>query len=55
MGRLHPRVLTLAITRKARRRVAEALVADGADTYELVLTLTREHDRWLVQSAHYPQ
>ena len=50
-----PRVATVGIDRQGHGWQAKALISDAADTYELILPLTRAGGRWLVANVEYPQ
>ncbi len=48
MRSLRPKVEAIAMQRRGRGWQALPSISDGRETYELVLTITRTHDGWLV-------
>ena len=51
---LHPRLAALGMQRRAPGWQALANVTDGRQTYDLTLTVVRDHGRWLVSDVSYP-
>jgi hypothetical protein len=47
---LRPKVAAIAMQRRGRGWLALPNINDGRETYELVLTLTQAHGRWLVST-----
>jgi hypothetical protein len=48
---LQPKIVAIAMQRHGSGWQALPNITDGRDTFELVLTITRAHGRWLVSNV----